>query len=89
MSTFLIRNLIVDFDVRGVDSSVFMEEAWKLMDERGYRISNLDITLVLQVFQRDCQTVLLLVQLMYATLRAAVACGSGTRFLLKQPCWQI
>jgi 2C-methyl-D-erythritol 2,4-cyclodiphosphate synthase len=26
-----------------------MEEAWRLMDERGYEISNLDVTLVLQV----------------------------------------
>jgi 2C-methyl-D-erythritol 2,4-cyclodiphosphate synthase len=33
---------------RGVDSSVFIEEAWRLMDERGYQIGNLDITLVLQ-----------------------------------------
>lgn len=33
---------------KGADSSVFMEEAYKRMDERGYKISNLDVTLILQ-----------------------------------------
>ncbi|KAJ1399129.1 2-C-methyl-D-erythritol 2,4-cyclodiphosphate synthase chloroplast precursor [Ochromonadaceae sp. CCMP2298] len=33
---------------RGADSSIFMIEAVKRMDERGYRIGNLDVTLILQ-----------------------------------------
>eukprot|EP01041_Mallomonas_annulata_P008736 gene8736-18055_t len=33
---------------RGADSSVFMEEAYKRMAGRGYRIGNLDVTLILQ-----------------------------------------
>jgi len=33
---------------KGADSSIFMEEAYKRMTARGYRISNLDVTLILQ-----------------------------------------
>jgi len=33
---------------KGADSSIFMKEAFKRMDKRGYRIGNLDITLILQ-----------------------------------------
>jgi 2-C-methyl-D-erythritol 2,4-cyclodiphosphate synthase len=33
---------------RGADSSIFMEEAYERMNMRGYRISNLDVTLILQ-----------------------------------------
>lgn len=33
---------------KGADSSIFMKEAYKRMDERGYRIGNLDVTLILQ-----------------------------------------
>mmetsp|Transcript_47879 Transcript_47879/g.110964 ORF Transcript_47879/g.110964 Transcript_47879/m.110964 type:complete len:232 (+) Transcript_47879:22-717(+) len=33
---------------RGAASEKFLDVAWKLMDERGYRIANLDATLVLQ-----------------------------------------
>jgi 2-C-methyl-D-erythritol 2,4-cyclodiphosphate synthase len=33
---------------KGADSSIFMKEAYKRMDKRGYRIGNLDITLILQ-----------------------------------------
>lgn len=33
---------------KGADSSIFMEEAYKKMTERGYKIGNLDITLILQ-----------------------------------------
>lgn len=33
---------------RGADSSIFMKEAFKRMDERGYQIGNLDVTLILQ-----------------------------------------
>jgi 2-C-methyl-D-erythritol 2,4-cyclodiphosphate synthase len=33
---------------KGADSSIFMEEAYKRMTERKYRISNLDVTLILQ-----------------------------------------
>ena len=33
---------------KGADSSIFMEEAYKRMTERGYRIGNLDVTLILQ-----------------------------------------
>lgn len=33
---------------KGADSSIFMEEAYKRMDGRGYRIGNLDVTLILQ-----------------------------------------
>jgi len=45
-----IGQLFPDTDPKwkGCDSSAFMEEAWRLMDDRGYQISNLDITLVLQ-----------------------------------------
>ena len=32
----------------GADSSIFMKEAYKKMDERGYRIGNIDVTLILQ-----------------------------------------
>uniref|UniRef100_A0A7S4PX52 2-C-methyl-D-erythritol 2,4-cyclodiphosphate synthase n=1 Tax=Alexandrium monilatum TaxID=311494 RepID=A0A7S4PX52_9DINO len=37
-----------DPEWRGAASEKFLEEAWRLMDERGYRIANLDATLVLQ-----------------------------------------
>lgn len=45
-----IGQLFPDNDPRwkGADSSVFMEEAFRRMDERGYRIGNLDVTLILQ-----------------------------------------
>mmetsp|Transcript_16390 Transcript_16390/g.22589 ORF Transcript_16390/g.22589 Transcript_16390/m.22589 type:complete len:214 (+) Transcript_16390:29-670(+) len=33
---------------KGADSSVFMKEAYKRMTERGYKIGNLDVTLILQ-----------------------------------------
>lgn len=33
---------------KGADSSIFMKEAYKRMDKRGYRIGNLDVTLILQ-----------------------------------------
>ena len=33
---------------KGADSSIFMEEAYKKMDERGYEIGNVDVTLILQ-----------------------------------------
>ena len=33
---------------RGADSSIFMEEAFNRMDSRGYKIGNLDVTLILQ-----------------------------------------
>ncbi len=33
---------------KGADSEVFLEEARKKMDERGYKLSNLDVTLILQ-----------------------------------------
>ncbi|RYY84694.1 hypothetical protein EON63_08680 [archaeon] len=33
---------------RRADSAVFMEEAYRRMAQRGYRVSNLDVTLVLQ-----------------------------------------
>uniref|UniRef100_A0A7R9U3H3 2-C-methyl-D-erythritol 2,4-cyclodiphosphate synthase n=1 Tax=Pinguiococcus pyrenoidosus TaxID=172671 RepID=A0A7R9U3H3_9STRA len=32
----------------GADSSIFMKEAYKRMDARGYRIGNVDVTLILQ-----------------------------------------
>ncbi len=34
---------------KGCDSEKFLDEAWRQMDARGYMISNLDVTLVLQV----------------------------------------
>ena len=45
-----IGQLFPDNDPRwkGADSSVFMEEAFRRMEERGYRIGNLDVTLILQ-----------------------------------------
>lgn len=45
-----IGQLFPDNDPRwsGADSSVFMEEAYRRMDERGYRIGNVDVTLILQ-----------------------------------------
>jgi len=45
-----IGQLFPDNDPRfkGADSSIFMEEAYKRMNERGYRIGNLDVTLILQ-----------------------------------------
>lgn len=45
-----IGQLFPDNDAKwkGADSSIFMEEAFKRMDNRGYRISNLDVTLILQ-----------------------------------------
>lgn len=33
---------------KNADSSIFMEEAYKRMNERGYKIGNLDVTLILQ-----------------------------------------
>jgi 2-C-methyl-D-erythritol 2,4-cyclodiphosphate synthase len=33
---------------KGADSSIFMKEAVKVMEERGYRVGNLDVTLILQ-----------------------------------------
>ena len=33
---------------KGADSSIFMNEAVKIMNERGYRIGNVDVTLILQ-----------------------------------------
>ena len=33
---------------KGCDSEVFLAEAWKHMDARGYKVSNLDVTLILQ-----------------------------------------
>ena len=37
-----------DANWKNADSSIFMEEAHKRMKERGYRIGNLDVTLILQ-----------------------------------------
>ena len=37
-----------DPDWGGADSSIFMKEAYKRMTERGYRIGNVDVTLILQ-----------------------------------------
>ena len=37
-----------DPDWKGADSSIFMKEAYKRMSERGYRIGNVDVTLILQ-----------------------------------------
>ena len=34
--------------LQDADSSIFMEEAYRRMTERGYRISNCDVTLILQ-----------------------------------------
>ena len=33
---------------KGADSSIFMEEAYRRMTDRGYRIGNVDVTLILQ-----------------------------------------
>ena len=38
---------------KGCDSEKFLDEAWRQMDNRGYMISNLDVTLVLQVEQQS------------------------------------
>eukprot|EP01039_Chlorochromonas_danica_P000844 gene844-919_t len=45
-----IGQLFPDNDPRwkGADSSIFMEEAYKRMIDKGYRIGNLDVTLILQ-----------------------------------------
>mmetsp|Transcript_33428 Transcript_33428/g.79708 ORF Transcript_33428/g.79708 Transcript_33428/m.79708 type:complete len:226 (-) Transcript_33428:103-780(-) len=45
-----IGQLFPDTDPRwkGCDSEKFLDEAWRLMDERGYKVSNLDVTLILQ-----------------------------------------
>ena len=45
-----IGQLFPDNDprLRGADSQIFMEEAYKRMGERGYRIGNCDVTLILQ-----------------------------------------
>ena len=45
-----IGQLFPDNDQRwkGANSEIFMEEAYKRMNDRGYKISNLDITLILQ-----------------------------------------
>ena len=37
-----------DANWKNADSSIFMEEAYKRMKERGYKIGNLDVTLILQ-----------------------------------------
>ncbi|CAB1100719.1 unnamed protein product [Ectocarpus sp. CCAP 1310/34] len=37
-----------DPDWSGADSSIFMEEAYRRMDERGFRVGNVDVTLILQ-----------------------------------------
>merc|ERR1712146_228843 len=37
-----------DPDWKGADSSIFMKEAYKKMREKGYRIGNVDVTLILQ-----------------------------------------
>ena len=47
---------------KGANSEVFLEEARKKMDERGYQLSNLDVTLILQAlypfsaFQQSFET---------------------------------
>mmetsp|Transcript_23481 Transcript_23481/g.51516 ORF Transcript_23481/g.51516 Transcript_23481/m.51516 type:complete len:252 (-) Transcript_23481:50-805(-) len=33
---------------KGAPSNVFMDEAWRQMDKRGYRISNIDVTIIAQ-----------------------------------------
>lgn len=33
---------------KGAPSNVFMEEAWRQMDQRGYRIGNVDVTIIAQ-----------------------------------------
>ena len=38
---------------KGCDSEKFLDEAWKQMDARGYMISNMDVTLVLQVSSKS------------------------------------
>ena len=45
-----IGQLFPDNDptLSGADSSMFMKEAYKKMNERGYRIGNVDVTLILQ-----------------------------------------
>ncbi|EKX39858.1 2-C-methyl-D-erythritol 2,4-cyclodiphosphate synthase [Guillardia theta CCMP2712] len=45
-----IGQLFPDTDPKwkGCDSEKFLAEAWKLMDERGYQVSNLDVTLILE-----------------------------------------
>eukprot|EP00635_Sarcinochrysidales_sp_CCMP3193_P006025 CAMPEP_0118898056 /NCGR_PEP_ID=MMETSP1166-20130328/5201_1 /TAXON_ID=1104430 /ORGANISM="Chrysoreinhardia sp, Strain CCMP3193" /LENGTH=231 /DNA_ID=CAMNT_0006837137 /DNA_START=11 /DNA_END=706 /DNA_ORIENTATION=- len=45
-----IGQLFPDNDPRlkGADSEIFMEEAYARMDERGYRVGNLDVTLICQ-----------------------------------------
>ena len=45
-----IGQLFPDNDpkLKGANSAIFMEEAYKRMDDRGYRIGNLDVTLILQ-----------------------------------------
>ena len=51
MSTNLdIGQLFPDNDpeYKGADSSIFMKEAYKRMTDRGYRIGNVDVTLILQ-----------------------------------------
>ncbi|CAM9644145.1 unnamed protein product [Pylaiella littoralis] len=37
-----------DPDWSGADSSIFMEEAYRRMDSRGFRVGNVDVTLILQ-----------------------------------------
>eukprot|EP00752_Nemacystus_decipiens_P017811 g15969.t1 len=37
-----------DPDWSGADSSIFMEEAYRRMDNRGFRVGNVDVTLILQ-----------------------------------------
>lgn len=37
-----------DPELSGADSSVFMEEAYRRMEARGFRVGNVDVTLILQ-----------------------------------------
>lgn len=48
MTSTLMYSIRPDLITSHIDSSIFMEEAYKRMTERGYRISNLDVTLILQ-----------------------------------------
>lgn len=45
-----IGQLFPDNDPKwsGADSSVFMEEAYRRMEDRGFRVGNVDVTLILQ-----------------------------------------
>ena len=50
---------MIPLNIKGADSSIFMEEAYKRMTERGYRISNLDVTLILQAPKVLCNYLLI------------------------------